>query len=361
VTPEALAWIERFGAHLGSERRLSPHTRSNYLREIDALVSWCDTQRLTAWAQLDAQHLRSFAARSHAGGLAPRSIQRRLSAIRSFMRFLLREHVIRDNPGLDVRAPKSRRRLPRTLDADQMGKLLEIPGDDPLSRRDRAIMELFYSSGLRLSELCALTLVDLDLADRTVRVTGKGGKTRILPVGARAITALREWLAERASFAKNAGTALFVGANGRSVSPRTIQTRVARRAREQALQPVRRREGIGIDQGQPLALGLSGAEIDPGGEAQVGARRNQGDPGNLAHRRLRRAVGGGVVDQQDLKGRQGLAGQGRQAAGQIGARLPGDHDDADRALGRRPGVVFRRVPRHASHPSRPRRPCPGIP
>jgi integrase/recombinase XerC len=235
VTPEALAWIERFGAHLGSERRLSPHTRSNYLREIDALVSWCDTQRLTAWAQLDAQHLRSFAARSHAGGLAPRSIQRRLSAIRSFMRFLLREHVIRDNPGLDVRAPKSRRRLPRTLDADQMGKLLEIPGDDPLSRRDRAIMELFYSSGLRLSELCALTLVDLDLADRTVRVTGKGGKTRILPVGARAITALREWLAERASFAKNAGTALFVGANGRSVSPRTIQTRVARRAREQGL------------------------------------------------------------------------------------------------------------------------------
>lgn len=235
MTPDALAWIERFGAHLGGERRLSPHTRDNYLRELAALAAWCDTQRIDAWGKLDAQHLRLFAARSHAGGLAPRSVQRRLSAVRSFMRFLMREKVVRDNPGLDVRAPKSKRRLPRTLDADQMGKLLEFPGDDPLSVRDRAFMELLYSSGLRLAELCGLALVDLDLGDRTVRVTGKGGKTRILPVGSRAIDALRNWLAVRPIFAPGAGASLFVGREGRPVAPRTIQARVARRAREQGL------------------------------------------------------------------------------------------------------------------------------
>ena len=235
MTPDALAWIDRFGAHLGGERRLSPHTRDNYLRELAALASWCDTQRIDEWRELDAQHLRLFAARSHAGGLAPRSVQRRLSAVRSFMRFLLREKVVRDNPGLDVRAPKSKRRLPRTLDADQMGKLLDFPGDDPLAVRDRAFMELLYSSGLRLAELCGLALVDLDLGDRTVRVTGKGGKTRILPVGSRALEALRAWLSVRATYAPAAGAALFVGREGRPVAPRTIQARVARRAREQGL------------------------------------------------------------------------------------------------------------------------------
>ena len=235
MTPDALAWIDRFGAHLGGERRLSPHTRDNYLRELVALATWCDTQRIDEWRKLDSQHLRLFAARSHAGGLAPRSVQRRLSAVRSFMRFLLREKVVRDNPGLDVRAPKSKRRLPRTLDADQMGKLLDFPGNDPLSVRDRALMELLYSSGLRLAELCNLALVDLDLGDRTVCVTGKGGKTRILPVGTRALEALRSWLAVRATYAPAAGAALFVGREGRPVAPRTIQARVARRAREQGL------------------------------------------------------------------------------------------------------------------------------
>lgn len=235
MTPEALAWIERFGVHLGGERRLSPHTRDNYLRELAALAAWCDSQRIDEWRSLDAQHLRLFAARSHAGGLAPRSVQRRLSAVRSFMRFLMREKVVRDNPGLDVRAPKSKRRLPRTLDADQMAKLLEFEGDDPLSVRDRAMMELFYSSGLRLAELCALAVGDLDLSDRMVRVTGKGGKTRILPVGSRAIDALKRWLALRHTFAPAADQVLFVGREGRAVAPRTIQARIARRAREQGL------------------------------------------------------------------------------------------------------------------------------
>jgi integrase/recombinase XerC len=130
---------------------------------------------------------------------------------------LLREKVVRDNPGLDVRAPKSKRRLPRTLDADQMGKLLDFPGDDPLAVRDRAFMELLYSSGYVWRNFADLRSVDLDLGDRTVRVTGKGGKTRILPVGSRALEALRAWLAVRATYAPAAGAALFVGREGRPV------------------------------------------------------------------------------------------------------------------------------------------------
>ncbi len=235
MTPEVQGWRDRFGAHLVTERRLSAHTGSNYLREIDALVTWCDANGIERWETLDTQHLRIFVARSHASGLSPRSVQRRLSAIRTFLRYLQRERVIKHNPAADVRAPKSRRGLPDTLDVDQMTRLLEIPSTDALAIRDRAIMELFYSSGLRLSELVGLDLGALDLADRTVRVTGKGNKTRILPVGRKAIEALEVWLAARTSSAAVGETALFVGRNGRRVGQRTIQARVARWARLQGL------------------------------------------------------------------------------------------------------------------------------
>ena len=235
MTPQARQWRERFGAHLGTERRLSAHTSASYLREIDALIGWCEANGIATWDALDTQHLRLFAARSHAGGLAPRSVQRRLSAVRTFLRFLQRERVLAHNPAAEVRAPKARRRLPETLDVDQMGRLLEIPGDDALAVRDRAIMELFYSSGLRLAELVGLELGAIDLADRTVRVTGKGNKTRILPVGRKAIEALQSWLGARASLAKTGETALFVGRNGSRVGQRAVQTRVARWARLQGL------------------------------------------------------------------------------------------------------------------------------
>ena len=235
MTPQARQWRERFGAHLGTERRLSAHTSASYLREIDALIGWCEANGIATWDALDTQHLRLFAARSHAGGLAPRSVQRRLSAVRTFLRFLQRERVLAHNPAAEVRAPKARRRLPETLDVDQMGRLLEIPGDDALAVRDRAIMELFYSSGLRLAELVGLELGAIDLADRTVRVTGKGNKTRILPVGRKAIEALQSWLGARASLARTGETALFVGRNGSRVGQRAVQTRVARWARLQGL------------------------------------------------------------------------------------------------------------------------------
>ena len=128
-----------------------------------------------------------FAARSHAGGLSPRSVQRRLSAVRGFFNYLVREGAVASNPAVDVRAPKAAKRLPGTLDVDQINQLLDIPADDALAVRDRAIMELFYSSGLRLAELVGLDLTNIDLADRTVRVLGKGSKTRIVPVGRKAV------------------------------------------------------------------------------------------------------------------------------------------------------------------------------
>ena len=214
---DARQWRDRFGTHLGSERRLSPHTAANYLREVDALIDWCEANSVKTWKLLDTQHLRLFAARSHAGGLSPRSVQRRLSAVRTFLRFLQRERVITQNPAADVRAPKAMRRLPETLDVDQMSRLLDIRGDDPLALRDRAIMELFYSSGLRLAELIALDLGAIDFADRTVRVTGKGNKSRILPVGRKAVDALQAWLKVRGDHAGAGETALFTGRGGRRV------------------------------------------------------------------------------------------------------------------------------------------------
>jgi len=235
VTPESLDWVARFHRHLATERRLSKHTGLAYSRELDALVAWCDANGIEEWPKIDGQHVRVFAARSHAAGLAPRSIQRRLSAVRTFYDFLLREGVVRANPASEIRAPKSPKRLPGTLDADQMGRLLEINADDPLAVRDRAMMELLYSSGLRLAELIGLDPPDLDLRDRTVRVLGKGSKTRIVPVGRKAVEALQAWLKERGGLAKADESALFVGKNGRRLGPRAVQARVAGWARRQGL------------------------------------------------------------------------------------------------------------------------------
>jgi integrase/recombinase XerC len=234
----AADWLQRFLRHLRQERMYSAHTSSAYARDLTALTGWCDQQGLTDWTELDNGHVRSFAARSHAGGLAPRSIQRRLSAVRSFYVYLQREGLTKLNPATDTRAPKGAKRLPRTLDADQMTQLLEVPAEGALAQRDNAIMELLYSSGLRLAELVGLDLMALDLADQTVLVTGKGNKQRIIPVGSKAVTALRRWISERAALAKPAEMAVFVGRNGRRLGARAIQLRLAELARRQSL-PVR--------------------------------------------------------------------------------------------------------------------------
>jgi integrase/recombinase XerC len=227
--------VGRFLESLRTERRLSSHTSSNYGRDLEALLEYCETQGVASWGQLDSQHVRSFAAQCHRRGLAPRSIQRRLSAVRSLCRYLIREGELRIDPAAGVQAPKARKRLPTTLDADTMARLLAFRSDDRLGVRDKAIMELFYSSGLRLAELLGLDLSDLDLRDRTVRVLGKGRKARIVPVGGHALQALSKWLAERAALAAVDERAVFVGVNGRRLGPRIVQRRIARWARLQGL------------------------------------------------------------------------------------------------------------------------------
>lgn len=231
----SLAWLPRFFEHLSVERRMSPHTDSNYRRDLKRFVSHCDRNGIDDWQRVDGQHVRAFAAAEHRQGASPRTIQRRLSAVRSFYNFLLRESVVKLNPGVDVQAPKAKKRLPATIDVDQMTRLLSFRTDEELSVRDKAMMELFYSSGLRLSELVNLDLTDIDLADRTVRVLGKGSKTRVVPVGRHAAEAISRWLQERTKLATVGNTALFVGARGERISPRSVQKQVAAWAKRQGL------------------------------------------------------------------------------------------------------------------------------
>ncbi len=227
--------IDGYLAHLSMERRLSAHTSSNYARDLRALADFAERGNIAGWKVIDSQHVRLFAARAHASGLDPRSVQRRLSAVRGFFNYLVRERVIAANPAVDVRAPKAAKRLPGTLDVDQINTLLDIPPEDALAIRDRAIMELFYSSGLRLDELVGLDLTSVDLADRTVRVLGKGSKTRIVPVGRKAIEAIRAWLRERPAFVAAYETAMFTGKTGARLKHRAVQLRIAHWARRKGL------------------------------------------------------------------------------------------------------------------------------
>lgn len=228
-------WIDRFIRHLEYERRLSRHTCRHYRRDLDALAKYAEEQTIGAWRDLDDEHLRAFSATSFRRGLSPGTIRRRLSAVRSFYRYLLREKHVARNPATTVRAPKAARRLPGNLDADRMARLLEIPGDGPLVSRDRAILELFYSSGLRLSELTGLDITDVDLADGTVHVTGKGNKDRIVPVGRKAREALVAWHRERGRIADAEETALFVSNRGGRLSDRSVQARVGHWAKRQGI------------------------------------------------------------------------------------------------------------------------------
>jgi integrase/recombinase XerC len=229
------SWIDRFVRHLRYERQLSPLTWRHYQREIEALRGYCDEQSLSRWADLDSEHLRSFTAAGYRRGLSARSLQRRLSATRTFFRFLRREKHLKSNPAEDVRAPKAAKRLPGNIDADRMAKLLDIRGEGPLVTRDRAILELLYSSGLRLAELTGLDVGHLDLPDALVRVTGKGSKDRILPVGRYALEALSAWLRERPSLAAPDETALFVSRAGGRLSGRSVQARVDYWAKRQGI------------------------------------------------------------------------------------------------------------------------------
>jgi len=235
LDPEAQQGIERFLATLRTERRLSPHTLKNYRRDLDHLVRFCDQQQIRHWRDLTEMALRQYVALRHRQGIGGKSLQRELSAYRSCFRFLLQEGQISANPAVGIQAPRAARKLPDTLDVDRIKRLVEIRGDSPLTRRDRAILELFYSSGLRLAELVGLDLDRLDLADATVEVTGKGNKTRRVPLGRHAVRALRDWLRVRRQLAGVDETALFVSQQGRRLSPRSVQSRLRQWAVKQGI------------------------------------------------------------------------------------------------------------------------------
>jgi integrase/recombinase XerC len=228
-------WIGRFVRHLEVERRLSELTQKHYRRDLESLLLYCEQAGIDDWGDLDGEHVRAFSASCYRRGLAAKSIQRRLSAARTFYRYLLREKHVSRNPVVSVSAPKAPKRLPGNLDADRMARLLDIRGEGAIVDRDRAILELLYSSGLRLAELTDLDCEDIDLQDATVRVTGKGNKDRIVPVGSHARSALAHWLRSRPEFAAAGEPALFVSNRGTRLSQRSVQARVTHWAKKQGI------------------------------------------------------------------------------------------------------------------------------
>ena len=226
--------LSLFLDYLRYERRLSPRTIDGYQRDLLAFLDWLNGNDIDP-ARVDSQHIRRYAANRHQQGLAPKSLQRHLSTLRAWYRFLLREGKVHVNPADGVRAPKVKRRLPHTLDTDQVSRLLDLPGDAPLDLRDRAIMELFYSSGLRLAELVGLDVADVRSDDGLLTVTGKGRKTRRLPVGRYAHTAIEAWLAVRPQLVAPNESALFVSRRGNRLSARTVEQRLRQRAIEQGM------------------------------------------------------------------------------------------------------------------------------
>lgn len=227
------ALIDRFIEHLTVVKRLSPRTLAAYRDDLNALNRWLDIALPSvSWPELAAETLRGHIAAAHRGGLGGRSLARRLSAIRSFYRFLLREGIASGNPAQGLGAPKSPRKLPNVLDADEMSAFLDLPGDAPIALRDRAMFELFYSSALRLAELCELHWNALDRAGGLLRVTGKGSKTRVVPVGGPALGALKLWQ----ETSGGSGTQpIFTGRNGAAIAPRTVQARLKHWAAQQGV------------------------------------------------------------------------------------------------------------------------------
>jgi integrase/recombinase XerC len=232
----ARQFLEKFLRHLGVERRLSPLTLLHYRRDLAQCMAYCDSAGVANWDRLTGAEVRGWVAAMHRRGLSGKSIQRALSALRSFYRYLLREQAVTHHPVTGVTAPKSARRLPKTLTADQATRLVMLAGHDPLMVRDRALLELLYSSGLRLSEVVNLNLAELDLTGGLVRVTGKGRKVREVPVGAKARAALGAWLAARHRFAGAGEVAVFVARGGKRLGGRAVQNRLKLWAARQGME-----------------------------------------------------------------------------------------------------------------------------
>jgi integrase/recombinase XerC len=230
-------YLDQFIQMLRSEKYYSAHTCSNYRRDLNLFQSYLLDLDIETWAQVGYADVSSFAAKRHRQGRKSRTIQRELSSIRSFYQFLIHNSVVSKNPALEVSAPKPDKPLPKICDAETIDRLLQLNDDsDALLVRDVAIFELIYSSGLRLAELVNIDLDDIDLAQQQVMVTGKGNKTRYLPVGSKAVTAVKRWLRLRQDYNKDANQpALFLSQLGKRISTRNVQSRLNQLIQKQAL------------------------------------------------------------------------------------------------------------------------------
>ncbi|MDO6775408.1 tyrosine recombinase XerC [Shewanella sp. 3_MG-2023] len=236
-----LSWLASFERYLISERQLSPYSVRNYLYEINRASKIIFTHNeLTenddSWLAVSREQLQAVLAKLHRQGLSPRSLSLCLSSLKQFFEFLVREQVIKANPAKNLNAPKQAKPLPKNMDLDAVTHLLDIDTSDSLGKRDKAIMELFYSSGLRLAELASLNIHDIDFQQQEVKVMGKGSKQRIVPVGKIALSALQTWLDSRTEMpSTEAGDALFISQQGKRLSHRSIQLRMNKWGQEQAL------------------------------------------------------------------------------------------------------------------------------
>ena len=222
---------------LKSEKYYSPHTCKNYSRDLTLFSEFLKLKEIDEWQGVDYRTVSAFAAQRFRQGKKGNTIQRELSSIRSFYKYLIRQKIVVSNPALEVKAPKTAKKLPITCDSEQIDQLLKSRShDNALTIRDLAIFELMYSSGLRLAELASLDLHSIDLAERKMSVTGKGNKTRYLPVGRKAIEALHKWLKVRGGYAQNTDEfALFVSKQGKRLSHRSIQSRLNQLSKSQSL------------------------------------------------------------------------------------------------------------------------------
>ena len=226
--------LDPFLSHLEVVRHLSPHTISSYKRDLTAFFTFLK-EKHDSWEEVQDHHIRGFVAQERRRDLSARSIQRALSSIRSFFNYLLDEEVVETNPAANISSPKSAQLLPKALDTDLVKRLLDFKPQGDIEIRDKAMVELLYSSGLRLSELCSLNMDSISVRERSCRVVGKGNKTRDLPVGEKAIQSLRDWLLVRKNISSDSNKALFLNKNGKRISTRSVQLRLERLSKKRGL------------------------------------------------------------------------------------------------------------------------------
>ena len=227
--------VENFIHYLKVERQLSPHTLTNYQRDLKQAIEYFNEQDIHSWLGIQIHQYRAYVARQHRKNLAGKTIQRQLSSLRRLYEYLIKEQLVSNNPLKGLKAPKTGRKLPKAPGIEQIEHLLQNNDQDLLHIRDRAMFDLIYSSGLRLSELTNIDCIDIKLQDNQLRVLGKGNKERELPIGRKAIEALEKWLKVRGDLAKSDEQALFVSRFGTRITQRGVQQRLQKLAIDQGL------------------------------------------------------------------------------------------------------------------------------